>query len=178
MAHAFSKTCQQRTVGNAKLIGQHIEHMCLAIFIAADYPLPITPKEQHLNQMRVSELLPDQESMRKRFSKPYIYEVTTNGDGCACAFQYEPDWEGEPLIAEENERSRACLSQLSAYLAAALNSSGQLELYAGYCDELDGPPTYHGTITPEQLSLSRLNQEERKFFTISKSISDPLPRAK
>jgi hypothetical protein len=49
--------------------------MCLAIFIAADYPLPITPKEQHLNQMRVSELLPDQESMRKRFSKPYIYEV-------------------------------------------------------------------------------------------------------
>ena len=101
MAHAFSKTCQQRTVGNAKLIGQHIEHMCLAIFIAADYPLPITPKEQHLNQMRVSELVPDQESMRKRFSKPYIDEVTANGDGCACAFQYEPDWEGEPLIAEK-----------------------------------------------------------------------------
>ena len=108
-----------------------------------------------------------QESVRRQFSKSFVYQVMTE-QGCACGFDYDPDWEGEPSIIEENRISRVLLAQLSAYLTVALNTAGPVELYAGYCDELELPPTYRGAITPDQLMLSRLNQQDRKFFVVSK----------
>ena len=88
-------------------------------------------------------------------------------EGCACDFDYDPTW--EELLPEETERARTNLLKLAAYLREASNVGGPLELYAGFCDEMALPPTSRGAITPEQLLLCRLNQSERKFFTISRS---------
>jgi hypothetical protein len=147
--------------------------MCLAIFIASDCPLLVTSKAHNQNQMRVLALLPQRESIRTMFSKPYVYEITGDA-GCACDFEYDPDWEGEPLLVEENATSRAYLAQLSAYLSNMIDIGGPVELYAGYCDELELSPTFHGTITPEQLSLCRFNEQERKLYTVSRSPAAPV----
>jgi len=111
--------------------------------------------------------VPVHQAVRKQFSKPFVYQVMTE-QGCACGFDHDPDWEGEPSIIQENKRSRVLLTQLSACLAQALNIAGPLELYAGYCDKLDLQPTHRGAIAPDQLISSRLNQKDRKFFVVSR----------
>jgi len=141
--------------------------MCLAIFLAADAPLPLARIGEGSTQMYVVAIPLEQESIRKQFSKRFVYEITTE-EGCASGFDYDPDYEREPTIAEENEMSRTLLSQLSVYLTAALNIVGVVELYAGHCDEMGLPPTHRGAITPEHLILSRLSMADRKFFIVSK----------
>ena len=139
--------------------------MCLAIFIALDRPFPVTPKEKHETPFRVTEIRPNDEGVRKHFSKPYIYEILGK-DGCACDFQYDPRMEGVELCAEECRLARANLFQLAAYLTRVLRAGGWLELYAGYCSELALPPTYRETITPEQLTLYEFDQSQRKFLKV------------
>jgi hypothetical protein len=142
--------------------------MCLAIFIAANHRLPLSPKEQSGNAMHVAELQSSDEVVRKQFSNPYIYEIIGK-DGCACDFQYDP--RTDELLPQESRQAQANLLQLATYLTEALNAGSSLELYAGYCDELARPPIFRGTITPEELISNQFDQSESKFFTISKSSS-------
>jgi len=77
--------------------------MYLAIFIAANHRLPLSPKEQSGRVMHVAELLSSDEVVRKQFSNPYIYGMIGN-DGCACDFHYDPRERASYFLKKADKR--------------------------------------------------------------------------
>ena len=98
--------------------------MCLAVYLAADHPLPLIPWRKDAPGFSVTERVPDPERVRAHVSRPRLRSVWT-ASGCGCGFLYDGV---APGTAEYTE-VRAAYRQLSDYLQRHAHSA-PIELYA------------------------------------------------
>jgi len=115
--------------------------MCLQVFVAADEPLPTIPFDSAAPAFNASTLWPEAESVRRHFSKPYIYSLGAQ-TGCACGFGYSPDdldpeFLDAPDVPEEVKEStradhaarREAVQQLKGYLTITVDRCGSAEVF-------------------------------------------------
>ena len=95
--------------------------MCLALYAAADAPLPEIPVVDPPAPLSVRPLRRDEAAVRARFSKPHVYFLGAD-TGCSCGFSYDAPETGP---AERRDSVR----QLRAYLTDVVARVGPVELY-------------------------------------------------
>ena len=114
--------------------------MCMALYIAADTPLPEIPQTSPPAPLSVEPIEEADQAVRVHFSKPYVYFVGSH-TGCSCGFQYGPD-------AQDDLEGRESVRQFGAYLAEAVARAGPLELYACWSGDEAERETTRTTVSP------------------------------
>ena len=140
--------------------------MCMAVYIASDYPLPLIQWNKDAPAFHVSELTTDEndERVRVQFSKPYIYYVGAH-TGCGCGFEYGkyPDYE------DSVEESRQSVIRLAEYLTKAVEENNNIELFACWEGDQAEKPVKYDTITPFDLGGDSFWFEEKDFLLVKKN---------
>jgi hypothetical protein len=116
--------------------------MCLAVYFAADKPIPFPPWEEKWLVMNVEDVGESAPAIRRLFSKPYTYRAIPL-TGCGCNFQYT-----EQRVDAAQWRTHWALIE---YLEWALEHVPEIELLA--CSDADRcpEPEYRGRINPYKL---------------------------
>jgi hypothetical protein len=137
----------------------------MAVFIAADAPLPLVGWNEAQPGFHVTELSgQDDEKVRSQFSKPYVYYAGAH-TGCGCGFDYGRN----PKYQDDVEQSRQSVASLSQYLARETASHGVIELYACWEGDQAEEPLMRKAITPEEISGESFWFEERQFLVVNPS---------
>lgn len=136
--------------------------MCMAVYIASNFPLPLVPWNKDQPGFHVADLHPGDERVRVQFSKPYVYYVGAHS-GCGCGFAYgrHPEYEGD---IEENRQSVIGLSQ---YLTKALEQNETIELFACWEGAQAEEPVKRGKATPSDMGGESFGFEEGEFLLIA-----------
>ena len=109
----------------------------MALFIAADGPLPLVPWDDSRPAFHVDALSAHYEAVRRHFTKPYAYYVGAHTE-CSCGFSY-----GQIDPTDESDRAddragRASVLALKHYVEAAIQKVGSVEMFSsweGYWDQ-------------------------------------------
>ena len=136
--------------------------MCMAVYIAADAPLPLVGWNEAQPGFHVSELSrEDDEKVRGQFSKPYIYYAGAH-TYCACGFDYGRN----PKYQDDVEESRQSVAGLSEYLVRETALHGSIELYACWEGDQAEKPNSRKVITAGEIGGESFWFEERQFLVI------------
>jgi hypothetical protein len=143
----------------------HPPVMCMAVYIAADAPLPLIPWDETRRTFHVSELSKEDEPVRVQFSKPYVVYAGSH-EGCGCGFAY-----GQYPEHEELEDAAACMesvSRLSGYLQDVISRVGAVEVFACWEGQQGDVPTRRRKVTPAAIGGAAFWFEEREFLTVTR----------
>jgi hypothetical protein len=132
--------------------------MCLVIYIAADSELPLVMWNEEKPGFHVTELNQYGETVRKQFSKPFVYELGSH-TGCCCGLQYAEN-EEEKSSAEED------LRRLAEYLTNALKDSRGIELYSCWNGDEEKEVEYRTVMVPSEFVNDSFRFKERQFIEV------------
>jgi hypothetical protein len=136
--------------------------MCLAVFVASDFPLPAVRWSAERPEFAVAPLAARQEPVRRRLARPHVAALWAH-TGCGCGFSHQYEWD-----AEARRRSAAALS---AYLADAARR-GPVELAVCWDDEAE-----YERAPERRLRLSAAELAERDDWLGERSHVELLPPA-
>ena len=140
--------------------------MCYEIYIAADSPLKTIPWDEENRKLNVSKIGPEDDFIKKIFSKPNIYYIGSHLN-CGCGFFYEsslaPNCD-EQKVAMQVRQSQ---EELKEYINQSLNKSNEIELYVNWESEKEKGPIRTIRLTNKDIS-TQFNLEERHFYIIKK----------
>jgi hypothetical protein len=140
--------------------------MCLAVYIAADQPLPEIDWDEHHPAFYIRRIQPSELSVRKHFTKPHIYSAGAH-EGCGCGFSYGllrlNGIEEDPVALAAGQES---VRRLSAYLSEATAKLGPVELYACDSESVETPPELRATIRPGELGGESFCFQVNEFFVV------------
>jgi hypothetical protein len=137
--------------------------MCMMVYLAANKPLPLVPRDEQNPSFNVSELnVAYSNGVERQFRKTYIYEVGAYG-GCGCGFSY-----GQYEGADEQEEaaSRESVRRLSEYLSEAKKEAGLLELYACWDGDQHLPPDRRIVLRLSEIGGDKFQFEERTYARV------------
>ena len=103
-----------------------LTNVCIAVYIAANRPLPTIDWDESHPAFYVATLGKDEEPVRNQFTKPHVYCAGSH-EGCGCGFQLGKDRGPKD---PEQARGRESLGAFSKYLEDALTRVDDLELFA------------------------------------------------
>lgn len=136
----------------------------MMVYVASDYPLPTTTWDAAEPRFHVTELSSRDESVRREFSKPYVYYVGSH-EGCGCGFQYG-EYEGfdekDELVRKQGARRR-----LADFLMVALQHQGEVELFACWDGDQAATPEHRARLRPTALVRERTFFREREFLVVA-----------
>ena len=91
--------------------------MCMAVYFASDYSLPTSAWNQACPRFYVVELAAHDQSVRRQFSKPFVYYAGSH-EGCGCGFQYGEyeEFEEDADLADKRDSRRRLVEFLSVAL--------------------------------------------------------------
>lgn len=141
--------------------------MCMMVYVASDHPLPTSAWDEARPGFYVEELSERDEAVRGRFSKPCIYYVGPH-ECCGCGFeygQYEELEQGREESAAVEESRRL----LSEFLAAALRSQAEVELFACWDGDQAAMPEHRGQMIPSDLLRDRAHFREKELLVVSEA---------
>src|SRR5438132_104920 len=122
--------------------------MCMAVYIAADSPLPLIPWDETRPSFYVAELGQEDERVRAQFTKRHVvYAGSHHGCGCGFAYGRYPDH-------EKPEETTACtdsVARLAGYLRDIVSRVGIVELFACWEGQQADAPTRRRTVTPAEI---------------------------
>lgn len=135
--------------------------MCYTLYLATrdEQPLLSTPA------ISVRAVEPDADSVRQWFSLPVVRAIDAHTTGCSCGFRYlianEPVeyWEGMFDTGGTEDEDRVSVQALVRLIREHVETSGPVEMYALWNDEVDERPI--GAI---ELQIDALDPE--KFFFV------------
>jgi len=103
----------------------------MALFMAADEPLPLIAWDESHPAFHVDELSDGDEGVRRHFTKPYAYYLGAH-TGCSCGFSYgQLDLSDGEDVAEDAQ-GRASVEALRTYLEAAIQRLRAVELFSSW----------------------------------------------
>jgi hypothetical protein len=144
--------------------------MCLRLYIASDVELAQVPAQSPPGPLSVRAVEDVTAGVRGHLSKAHLY-VAGAHTGCACGFTFGPN-------AEHAEMGVGSVRELRAYLASALVTASELEMYS--CWEGDeGNSVEHR----ERIDVTWLGTDadafafpERWLATLSSAHAREIPR--
>lgn len=140
--------------------------MCVMVYIASDYPLPIMAWDQDNPRFHTADLSKQDETVRGHFSKPYVYYVGSH-ERCGCGFQWGENEESEDeddLPAKQESRRR-----LVEFLAGALQDQPAVEVYACWDGDQAAPANRDEQVRLAELLEHRTFFRERELLIVSES---------
>jgi hypothetical protein len=135
--------------------------MCMAVYIASNFPLPLVAWREDQPDFYVTELGDGDEKVRTQFSKPNIYYVGSH-TGCGCGFEYGK----YPEYEDHVEESRQSVMQLSQYLTKATEQNETIELFACWEGAQAEMPVKRGKARPSDMGGERFWFEEQEFLLV------------
>ena len=138
--------------------------MCQMVFVGADGPLPLIPWDKDCMAFHARVLDAKEDAVRTQFSKSHIYYLG-GSEGCGCSFG-EADVPLEILEPDALALQRKDIGALREYLVDALRVQGNLELYVVQWDDMDKPPLWRGSISPDEISGDSLAFANREFLVV------------
>jgi hypothetical protein len=139
--------------------------MCMMVYIASEYPLPTSSWDETNPCFYVETLSERDESVRRQFTKPWIYYVGSH-EGCGCGFQYGQyaglEKDITALAAARDSRHR-----LAEFLAVALQHQWEVELFACWDGDQTAVVEHRGRIRASDLMRDRTFFREKELLVIS-----------
>jgi hypothetical protein len=132
----------------------------MALYAAADAPLPEVPERTPPAPLSARPIQGAEGAVRPHFTKPHVYFLGSH-TGCSCGFQFG-------VGGDEDEAGRESVRRLGAYLAAAVERAGPVELYACWDGDEAEPEAARAVVTPADFSAGAeaFDLEERWFATV------------
>jgi len=143
--------------------------MCLAVFIAADHPLPLLPWHDTKPDFHVIALSDREKPVKKLLSSPHV-RYAGSYEGCGCAFNVGreyPDYEYEKDELKSAEDSRRKL-----YEYILLN--GIREMYSCNDGDNEKPIESKSEISAEDILDKTFVFKEGELITIRKTPNQAL----
>jgi len=137
--------------------------MCLMVYLAADRPLPLMPRDEGRPVFLVRELTERDEPVRRQFTRAHLYYTGAYED-CGCGFQYGEDPEVEEL--EQVIRAEESRRALVKYLRNALSAVPVVELFACWDGDQAAEPSYRSRVSPDDLLKGRTFFRERELLAV------------
>ncbi len=140
--------------------------MCLAVYIAADQPLPEIAWDERHPAFHVRRIQPFESGIQKHFTKSHIYYAGAH-EGCGCGFSYGllrlNGMEEDPVALAAGQES---VRQLSAYLSETTAKLGPVELYACHGENVEAPPESKATLRPAEIGGDFFCFQVNEFFLV------------
>jgi len=141
----------------------------MAVYIAADNPLPLLEWQEDVTVFCVSELTEDEKRVSKQFSKPFLAYAGSLG-GCSCGFSY-----GDEPVEDEDDRKQDALSresvrQLSEYLSR-LVKDGSIEIFACWEGDQEAEPEEEQSVTPDYFGGEAFSFKEKQFLIVNNPLT-------
>jgi hypothetical protein len=114
--------------------------MCMVLYVAADEPLTIIPATEPPSAFSARPVQGPEEPIRAQFSMAHVYFLGAH-EGCSCGFSYGRGDEDADVPGRESVR------QLRAYLDAAVDRLGVVEVYSCWVDEEAQPAAERDFVT-------------------------------
>jgi hypothetical protein len=149
--------------------------MCLALYIAADHPLPIIIEREHpkdamlsptwpreAQRFHTAAIRPEQEPVRMHFSHAHVLYAGSY-EGCGCGFNFGreyPEAEDDP---EHLAASRESIAELVRYL----REQNVKEIYVCWFDDESKPTIFRRTIAPEALASPDFFFREQELLQLN-----------
>ena len=134
--------------------------MCLAVYLAADHPLPLIPWRKDAPGFSVTERVPDPERVRTHVSRPHLRSVWT-ASGCGCGFLYDGVAPGTAEYAEV----RSAYRELSAYLQRHARTQ-PIELYACWGGDESLPTERERALATPEIGREGFALKERELLHV------------
>lgn len=140
--------------------------MCMMVYVASDYLLPILEWDEARPGFYVAELTDRDEPVRRQFSKPCVYYAGSH-EGCGCGFQYGQyeELQGDPTELAATRESRR---RLAEFVALALQHQAEVELFACWDGDQAAEPEHRGRLRSADLAHERACFREKELLVISK----------
>jgi hypothetical protein len=148
--------------------------MCLALFVAADRPLPIIQRREYSEEAMLSLTWPreaqrfhtavlrqEQEAVQSHFAYPNVLCVGSY-EGCGCGFTFGreyPDFEND---VEHLAAARESVAELVRYI----QDSHVREIYSCWFGDEAKPKVYQRTVMPELLAAQDFFFREQELLQI------------
>ena len=88
--------------------------MCLALYIAANKPLPIVPWDPEKPAFHVIPLSENVQDVRKLLPYPHIYYVGSH-QGCSCAFNYEHEFKSALALRDYLRKALTVVDEIEGF---------------------------------------------------------------
>jgi hypothetical protein len=132
--------------------------MCLAVYVAADAPLPQSRWREAAPAFYLEEV-PESEGVRKQFRYRHVYYAGSH-EGCGCGFSKDGR---DPA---ELEKCQETYSALAAVLSAHARRGVKIELFTCWEGEQTVKPEERKTIAVEQLSEPEFELKELALLSV------------
>lgn len=155
--------------------------MCIALYIASDRPLPLTPQPvsvaegtssptwpQEAQRFHTATLQPAQEAVRSHFNHPHVLYVGSY-EGCGCGFNYGRECPDVEVDAAHLTAARESVAELVRYV----QYSGVREIYSCQFDDEAKPVTRRRTVTLQLLASPDFVFGDRELLTVFQPTSPP-----
>ncbi|TET34142.1 MAG: hypothetical protein E3J72_14955 [Planctomycetota bacterium] len=147
--------------------------MCYAVHIATEVPCKTRPWSKENRNFSIDDL--HDEGIKKQFSKPYIYYLSSY-EGCGCGFFQEYECIGDEELPEdllkidreERRRTKEDIGKLVELLNEILERGNEVELFVCWEGDYKVPPKRRLELTPADLLGSGLPLEELDWVLIRK----------
>jgi hypothetical protein len=141
--------------------------MCMMVYIATDHPLPTSAWDEARPCFYVTELSERDETVRRQFTKPFVYYAGSH-EGCGCGFQFDES-DGIEVDPDALAASRDSRRRLADFLAAALQHQSEVELFACWDGDQAAEPEHRGRIRPSDLMRDRTVFREKGRLIVSEA---------
>lgn len=126
-----------------EFVPQQPTHMCLAVYVAADAPLPESRWNEHAPSFYL-ESIPESAGVRRQFRHAHVYYAGSH-EGCGCGF-FKRGRDGEEL-EQRQQNYRA----LASVLAPRVGAGADIQLFTCWEGDLMARPETTEVITLPQL---------------------------
>ncbi len=137
--------------------------MCMALFVAADEPLPVIEWRESAPAFNVQVISETEESVRRHFSKPHVYYLGAH-TGCSCGFAY-----GRAAPSSKDAAGRASVAALQQYLRDAVQRLGEVELFSSWEGEWNQLPDQRLEVTGDWFGGDTFELPEKVAFRVTRS---------
>jgi hypothetical protein len=135
----------------------------MALYIASDRPLPLTPPVGEGQHFRTAELKPDQEVVRSHFSNPHVLYAGSY-EGCGCGFNYGREHPEREDYPEHLASAKKSVAELVRYV----HESGVREIYCCWFGDESEPTAHKRTVTPAILGTQDFFFRKRELLTVDR----------
>src|SRR5262245_10126110 len=139
--------------------------MCMALYVAAEIVLPRVPWVEAAPAFNTQELAGHEDVVRERFSKTNVVFLGAH-TGCSCGFSYGELDPETPEEKEDDRRSRESVRHLREYLADALKSTPELEIFACWEGDQSQPETARRVVSVDHFGGEAFGLNEHEMLVL------------
>ena len=138
----------------------------MAVYIAADNPLPLIEWQEDVTFFCVYELCDDEIVVKRHFTKPFVAHLGAY-TGCSCGFSY-----GGPIDTEddkhEDAQGRESVRLLSQYVSELAKNS-EVELFSCWEGDQENEPEEKLTVSPDFFGGEEFEFKEKQFLKVAQT---------